>query len=81
MRIWLDRERLAGYRLTVQDVEEALRRQNVDVPSGRIESREREFTVMSQTDLRRADEFDDIVIRTVNGYPVRFRDKIGRAHV
>ena len=80
MRIWLDRERLAGYRLTVQDVEEALRRQNVDVPSGRIESREREFTVMSQTDLRRADEFDDIVIRTVNGYPVRFRD-IGRSEI
>ncbi len=80
MRVWLDRERLAGYRLTVQDVEDALRRQNIDVPSGRIESQQREFTVMSQTDLRRAHEFDDIVIRNVAGYPVRLRD-VGRSEI
>jgi multidrug efflux pump len=80
MRIWLDRERLAGYRLTVQDVEDALRRQNIDVPSGRIESEQREFTVVSQTDLRSVAEFNDMVIRTVGGYPVRLRD-IGRAAI
>ena len=38
MRIWLDRARLAAYRLTPQDVEDALRRQNVEIPAGRIES-------------------------------------------
>ncbi len=38
MRIAVDRDRLAGYRLTVSDVENALRRQNVELPSGRIES-------------------------------------------
>ena len=52
MRIWLDPERLAAYSLTPQDVEAALRRQNVEVPSGRIESMQREFTVLSETDLR-----------------------------
>ncbi|HEV2430182.1 MAG TPA: efflux RND transporter permease subunit, partial [Burkholderiales bacterium] len=38
MRIWLDRERLAAYSLTPQDVENALKRQNVEIPAGRIES-------------------------------------------
>jgi multidrug efflux pump len=38
MRIWLDPDKLAAYRLTVQDVEDALRRQNLEVPAGRIES-------------------------------------------
>ena len=53
MRVWLDPDRLAGFRLTPVDVEDALRRQNLELPSGRIESRQREFTVVSQTDLQR----------------------------
>lgn len=51
MRIWLDPSKLAAYKLTTQDVEEALRQQNVEIPAGRIESRNREFSVLSQTDL------------------------------
>jgi multidrug efflux pump len=80
MRIWLDRERLAAYALTPQDVEEALRRQNIEVPSGRIESTQREFTVLSESDLRTPAEFDRIIVREVNGYPVRLRD-VGRAEL
>ncbi|HEY5648192.1 MAG TPA: efflux RND transporter permease subunit, partial [Nitrospiria bacterium] len=71
MRIWLDRERLAAYSLTPQDVEDALRKQNVEIPSGRIESRQREFTVLSQTDLRTEEEFNRLIIRESGGYPVR----------
>jgi len=51
MRVWLDQDRLAAYRLTVQDVEDALRRQNLEVPAGRIESQQREFNVTARTDL------------------------------
>ncbi len=80
MRIWLDRERLAAYALTPQDVEEALRRQNVEVPAGRIESRSREFTVLSESDLRTPEQFDALIIREVKGYPVRLKD-IGRAEL
>ena len=80
MRVWLDRERLAGYGLTPQDVEDALRRQNIEVPSGRIESTQREFTVLSETDLRTPEEFDRLIIREVNGYPVRLKD-VGRAEL
>ena len=80
MRIWLDRERLAAYGLTPQDVEEALRRQNIEVPSGRIESRSREFTVLSETDLRTPEHFNRLILREVKGYPVRLSD-VGRAEL
>ncbi len=74
MRIWLDPDRLAAYKLTTQDVEDALRRSNIEVPAGRIESRLREFNVTAATDLQRPAEFGQIVIKTVNGMPVRVRD-------
>jgi multidrug efflux pump len=74
MRVWLDPDRLAAYRLTVQDVEDALRRQNLEVPAGRIESAQREFSVTARTDLNRASEFEQVALRTVNGYTVRLRD-------
>lgn len=80
MRLWLDRERLAALRLTPQDVENALRMQNVDVPSGRIESAMREFTVLTETSLTTPEQFDNIIIRQVDGYPVRLRD-VGRAEL
>ncbi|MGV3492594.1 MAG: efflux RND transporter permease subunit [Ramlibacter sp.] len=74
MRVWLDADKLAGYRLTTQDVEEAIRRSNLELPAGRIESQQREFSVTSQTDLVRPDQFSAIVIRNVNGFPVKIRD-------
>ena len=63
MRVWLDAERLASYRLTVQDVEDALRRQNLEVPAGRIESAQREFNVTSRTDLNTERQFGQIALR------------------
>ncbi|CAN7460901.1 efflux RND transporter permease subunit [Acidovorax sp. LjRoot129] len=74
MRVWLDPERMAGYRLTTQDVEDAIRRNNLELPAGRIESQQREFSVTSQTDLSTPGQFSEIVIRTVNNFPVRIKD-------
>ena len=74
MRVNLDRTRLAGYKLTVQDVEDALRRQNAEIPAGRIESSTREFTVVAETDVRTPDAFGQIIVANVAGYPVRIRD-------
>lgn len=74
MRVWLDRDRLAARGLTVQDVESALRQQNLDSPGGRIESTDRELTVLTETDLRSPEAFNNMVIREVNGYPIRLRD-------
>jgi multidrug efflux pump len=74
MRVWLDPDKLAAYRLTVQDVEDALRRQNLEVPAGRIESQQREFSVTSRTDLNTVAQFNDIALRTAAGHTVRLRD-------
>ncbi|MFC7411658.1 efflux RND transporter permease subunit [Hydrogenophaga atypica] len=74
MRVWLDPDRLAAYRLTVQDVEDAIRRANLEVPAGRIESSQREFNVTAATDLQRPEEFASVTIRNVNGLPIRIGD-------
>jgi multidrug efflux pump len=74
MRIWVDPDKLAAYQLTVQDLEDALRRSNLEVPAGRIESAQREFNVTAATDLAQPREFAQVVIRTVNGQPVRIGD-------
>ncbi len=74
MRIWLDPDKLASYKLTVQDVEDALRRQNLEVPAGRIESQQREFSVTARTDLNTVTQFDAVALKLVNGYTVRLRD-------
>ncbi|MEF8715058.1 MAG: efflux RND transporter permease subunit [Accumulibacter sp.] len=84
MRIWLDRDRLAAFNLTPQDVEDALRRQNVEVPAGRIESRSREFSVVARTDLSEAAQFAGIIVKqaadTRGSYPVRIAD-LGRVEI
>lgn len=74
MRVNVDRDRLAGYRLTVQDVEDALRRQNVELPSGRIESQQREFNIVAATDLQTVQQFENAIVANVSGYQVRLRD-------
>lgn len=75
MRVWVDRAKLAGYKLTTQDVETALRNQNVEIPAGRIESLEREFTVVSQTDLNTPEEFKKIILaKAASDHLVRLGD-------
>jgi multidrug efflux pump len=74
MRIWLDPDRLAAYKLTTQDVEDALRRSNVEVPAGRIESKLREFNVSTSTDLQTPQEFRNVVVKSINGIQVRISD-------
>jgi multidrug efflux pump len=74
MRIWLDPDKLASYRITVQDVEDALRKQNLEVPAGRIESQQREFSVTARTDLNTVEQFNNVALKVVNGYTVQLRD-------
>jgi len=72
MRIWLDRERLAAHSLTVTDIEDALRSENVELPAGRLESREREFTLRTDTGFTTAEEFRRLVVgRGSDGQVVR----------
>ena len=71
MRVYLDRMAMAARNITVQDVEDAIRRQNVELPSGRVESSMREFTVRTDSGLRTAQQFRDIVLREQDGYLLR----------
>jgi multidrug efflux pump len=71
MRIWVDRGALAARGLTVQDVETAIRRQNVELPGGRIESTQREFTVKTDSRLSTPEDFQNVIVSNKNGYLVR----------
>lgn len=75
MRIWLDRQALASRSLTVADVESALRAENVELPAGSIESKERHFTVRLERGYRTAEDFANLVItQGEDGYLVKLGD-------
>lgn len=78
MRLWLDSSRMAARRVTVLDVQRALREQNVELPSGRVENLDREMTILTRGELKSANEFNELVIRAEGTTLVRLRD-IGRA--
>jgi len=62
MRIWLSREALAARALTVAEVENALRTENVELPAGRLESKAREFTLRTSTGLTTEADFRKLVV-------------------
>ena len=71
MRLWLDKRAMAARSITVQDIEEALLRQNVELPSGRIESRQREIAVRTESNLSTEEQFRDVVVSEDDGYLIR----------
>ncbi|MDR2214680.1 MAG: efflux RND transporter permease subunit [Nevskiaceae bacterium] len=72
MRIWLDRGAMASRRIAITDIENALRAENVELPAGRIESQQREFSLRADMSLRTEDDFRNLVIgRSSDGYLVR----------
>ncbi len=75
MRIWIDRQELAARGLTVEDVEAALRRENVELPAGSIESKTRQFTVRLERSFREPEDFARLVLaKGEDGYLVRLGD-------
>lgn len=72
MRIWLSRKSLAARNLTVADVEAALRLENIELPAGRLESVNREFTLRTDTGFNSEEDFKKLVIgRGTDGQAVR----------
>jgi multidrug efflux pump len=80
MRVWLSAPELAARGLTVQDVEEAIRSRNVEIPAGRIESNRREFTVRSLGELKTPEEFSELVVSSGSGQMVKIKD-LGRVEL
>jgi len=74
MRVWLDPMRLAAHGLTTQDVESAVRRENAEIPGGRVEGQEREFAVRTRGELTKAEEFGAIIVSQKGNDVVRLRD-------
>jgi len=78
VRVQLEPLKLAAFELTVQDVVATIRNENVDIPSGRIESETREFLVKTQGQFSAAQPFNDLILAYRDGAPVRLSD-VGRA--
>ncbi len=74
MRIWIDNRRLGARNLSIAEVVAVLQRENVDIPSGRVESANTEFTVRSLGELRTVSEFERLIIANVDGKPIRLAD-------
>lgn len=74
MRVWLDPLRMAGHGLTTQDVEAAVRRENAEIPGGRVEGEGREFAVRTRGELAKPEEFGAIIISQKENDVVRLRD-------
>ncbi len=74
MRIWLDPDAMAARGLTVADIESRLEAENLELPSGRLESRLRELSVRSLTRLQSPEEFRQLVIRRTSTGPIRLAD-------
>lgn len=78
MRIWFEPEKLSAYNLTPNDVQGALLRQNVELPSGKISGNATELTVRTFGRLNTEEEFNNIIVKNVGGSDVRIKD-IGEA--
>ncbi len=81
MRLWLEPQQLAAYNLTPLDVQRALERSNVELPSGRIEGKSVELTVRTMGRLETTEDFNNMIVKqTPDGQTVRLRD-VGRAEI
>jgi multidrug efflux pump len=80
MRIWIDPIKLTSYGVTVQDVRNALDKQNVELPSGKLTGANTELTVKTMGNLSNEDEFNNIIIIANDNKTVRLSD-IGKAEL
>jgi multidrug efflux pump len=74
MRIWMDPVKLAAYHLTPLDIRNALARENIELPSGRIEGRTTELTIRTIGRLQTPEDFNNLIIKESEGKIIRLRD-------
>lgn len=74
INVFLDLNKLSGFGVTAQDVERALRTENVETPGGRIVRGPSELGVRTLGRVETVDQFNDIIVKSVGGAPVRVRD-------
>ncbi len=74
INIWVDADRLAAHKLPISEVQNALERQNQDAPGGNVTSGATERILRTTGRITNPEDFNDLVIRTVNGVPLKVRD-------
>jgi HAE1 family hydrophobic/amphiphilic exporter-1 len=74
INVWVDADRLAAYRIPITEVRNAVVRQNTDVPGGNVDAGRRELTLRTMGRVVDPRDFNDLVIKTIGGSPVRVRD-------
>lgn len=80
MRIWIDPAKLSAYGLTIQDVQDALNRENVELPGGKISGNQTELTVKTFGRLEKEEDFANLIIKQTNNQTIRIKD-IGKAEL
>jgi multidrug efflux pump len=78
MRIWFDPSRMSAYALTPQDVQAALLRENVELPSGKVSGDATELGIRTFGKMNTEEEFNNLIIKNINGSDIRLKD-IGEA--
>ena len=78
MRIWIDPAKLVALNVTAADVQAALLRENVELPSGKISGNTTELTVRTFGRLNTEEEFNNLIVRNVGGADIRLKD-VGEA--
>ncbi|MCS6926425.1 MAG: efflux RND transporter permease subunit [Candidatus Binatia bacterium] len=74
VKVWLDRDKLNAYALTALDVTEALRREHIEVPAGRVETGPQEFLAKTMGEFPTPEAFNDLIVAFRDGTPIRLRD-------
>ncbi len=80
MRLWIDPQKLAAYRLSPLDVQNAIARENVELPAGRIEGRDVELPIRTMSRLQSPVDFEDLILKSDGGRVVRLGD-VGRVEI
>ncbi|MGM0439891.1 MAG: efflux RND transporter permease subunit [Chlamydiota bacterium] len=78
VRLWLDSNKLAARKLTVDDVIKALKMRNIEMPAGRVEGINKEFSVKLEGDITTVAGFNEMVVAYKDGTPIRLED-VGKA--
>ena len=74
MRLWLDPNKLAAYKLTALDISNAVTRENIELPSGIVEEKNTELSIRTSGRLNTVNDFENLIVKESEGSIIKFRD-------
>ncbi len=74
INVWADADRLAAYRIPITQVQQALVRQNAELPGGNVDQGRRELTLRTMGRVMKPEDFSELVVSQINGAPIRVKD-------